>query len=193
MHAIETFYRGIRFRSRLESKWAAFFDEVGWRWQYEPIDFEGWIPDFVLFGRTEQIFVDVKPIFAPNQEIEAKIDRALGRARTHSLLEASFNRGEFDFVDPTARAALILAACPLEINSRFPGEWIIGWINASSTFWEWDEALFVGPPCGISSENHSWGDILDGRFFGGNENRRPMNPSPYWARATNTAQWKPRS
>lgn len=45
---IETVYRGIRFRSRAEARWAAFFDNVGWRWRYEPIDLEGYIPDFVV-------------------------------------------------------------------------------------------------------------------------------------------------
>jgi hypothetical protein len=30
--AIPTRYRNTNFRSRLEAKWAAFFDIVGWRW-----------------------------------------------------------------------------------------------------------------------------------------------------------------
>jgi len=36
--AIQTTYRGIRFRSRTEARWAAFFDELGWPWEYEPHD-----------------------------------------------------------------------------------------------------------------------------------------------------------
>jgi hypothetical protein len=44
--AIPTRYGGVQFRSRLEARWAAFFDLAGWRWQYEPIDLAGWIPDF---------------------------------------------------------------------------------------------------------------------------------------------------
>jgi hypothetical protein len=33
---IVTEYAGARFRSRLEARWAAFFDLCGWRWEYEP-------------------------------------------------------------------------------------------------------------------------------------------------------------
>lgn len=33
--AIETSYKGYRFRSRLEARWAVFFDELGIKWEYE--------------------------------------------------------------------------------------------------------------------------------------------------------------
>jgi hypothetical protein len=54
--AIETKYAGTIFRSRLEARWAAFFDVFGWSWVYEPFDLEGWLPDFLL-----------KPV-SPNRE-----------------------------------------------------------------------------------------------------------------------------
>jgi hypothetical protein len=41
-----TMYSGVQFRSRLEATWAAFFDLANWQWKYEPIDLEGWVPDF---------------------------------------------------------------------------------------------------------------------------------------------------
>jgi hypothetical protein len=48
--AIETRYKGYRFRSRLEARWAVFFDALGLSWEYEPEGFEtdaGWyLPDF---------------------------------------------------------------------------------------------------------------------------------------------------
>ena len=53
--AIETSYRGCRFRSRLEARWAVFFDALHWDWQYERegyvLGWEGndklpWLPDF---------------------------------------------------------------------------------------------------------------------------------------------------
>lgn len=37
--AIETHYAGCRFRSRLEARWAVFFDTLGIRWEYEPQGF----------------------------------------------------------------------------------------------------------------------------------------------------------
>lgn len=50
--AIETTYKGCRFRSRLEARWAVFFDTLGVRWEYEPEGFElpsgRYLPDFRL-------------------------------------------------------------------------------------------------------------------------------------------------
>jgi hypothetical protein len=51
--AIETRYAGCRFRSRLEARWAVFFDVLKVKWEYEPegfaLDKSGWyLPDFRL-------------------------------------------------------------------------------------------------------------------------------------------------
>lgn len=52
LQAIETRYKGYRFRSRLEARWAVFFDALGVQWQYEPegFDLDGvlYLPDFYL-------------------------------------------------------------------------------------------------------------------------------------------------
>ena len=61
--AIPTAYNGRQYRSRLEAKWAAFFDLLKWPFEYEPIDFGSWSPDFQLISPIGQpIFVEVKPI-----------------------------------------------------------------------------------------------------------------------------------
>ena len=60
MNAIPTTYQGIRFRSRLEARWAAAFDNLGWPWVYEPIDLAGYIPDFIL-DLAKPMLVEVKP------------------------------------------------------------------------------------------------------------------------------------
>lgn len=49
---IPTNYNSVLYRSRLEAKWAAFFDLLHWEVQYEPFDLQGYIPDFVLSGTT---------------------------------------------------------------------------------------------------------------------------------------------
>ena len=51
--AIETYYKGYRFRSRLEARWAVFFDAAGIKYEYEPEGFvmsDGtkYLPDFYL-------------------------------------------------------------------------------------------------------------------------------------------------
>lgn len=48
---IETQYNGYRFRSRLEARWAVFFDTLGVEYEYEPEGFElpngmRYLPDF---------------------------------------------------------------------------------------------------------------------------------------------------
>ena len=53
MKVIETKYNGFLFRSRLEARWAVFFDSLGIEWSYEPEGFEfkdgtRYLPDFYL-------------------------------------------------------------------------------------------------------------------------------------------------
>lgn len=71
MRALETSYKGYRFRSRLEARWAVLFDRLHLTWAYEPEGYELrsgalYLPDFVLrtsaspFGLTS-LFVEVKP------------------------------------------------------------------------------------------------------------------------------------
>lgn len=60
--AIPTDYRGVHFRSRLEAKWACFFDNVGWPWEYEPFDLQGYIPDFILPLKPGHVLFEVKPV-----------------------------------------------------------------------------------------------------------------------------------
>lgn len=69
-----TTYAGVNFRSRLEARWACFFDLTSCiEWQYEPIDLDGWSPDFLLrlkgwkswdadmLGCDHQWLAEVKP------------------------------------------------------------------------------------------------------------------------------------
>lgn len=62
--AIETEYRDFRFRSRLEARWAVFFDAVGISWEYEPEGYDAdgvwYLPDFRVKFDDEQFFVEVK-------------------------------------------------------------------------------------------------------------------------------------
>jgi hypothetical protein len=61
---IDTNYNGYRFRSRLEARWAIFFDCVGLNYGYEVEGFEfngrRYLPDFYL--PLTRCFVEVKPV-----------------------------------------------------------------------------------------------------------------------------------
>ena len=65
---IETIYNGYRFRSRLEARWAVFFDNMDIRYRYEHEGFERsfgpgeptlrylpdfWFPDYDVFGEVK--------------------------------------------------------------------------------------------------------------------------------------------
>ena len=69
MKPVDTEFRGYLFRSRLEARWAIFFDACGVDWEYEPEGYdlgEGlcYVPTFLLHvvdGRCGgDLFVDVK-------------------------------------------------------------------------------------------------------------------------------------
>ena len=62
--AIETVYNGYKFRSRLEARWAVFFDKLGITYEYEHEGYDlgvaGWyLPDFWL--PDMQVWVEIKP------------------------------------------------------------------------------------------------------------------------------------
>jgi hypothetical protein len=62
IQAIETKYKGYRFRSRLEARWAVFFDALGIEWEYEKEGFTNgkdfYLPDFYL--PHHKVWVEVK-------------------------------------------------------------------------------------------------------------------------------------
>lgn len=65
LKAINTFYKGVYFRSRLEARWAIFFDSLEIEWEYETagFDLEGikYLPDFWLPTFNKGMYVEVKP------------------------------------------------------------------------------------------------------------------------------------
>lgn len=68
---IETFYRGYRFRSRLEARWGVFFDALGVAWAYEPEGFvlpsgTKYLPDFYL--PEHGYWIDIKPRICSQEE-----------------------------------------------------------------------------------------------------------------------------
>lgn len=63
LRAIQTAYRGYRFRSRLEARWAVFLDSLGVPYEYEPEGFRlgrvHYLPDFWL--PEQQLWLEIKP------------------------------------------------------------------------------------------------------------------------------------
>lgn len=85
--AIPTNYGGFFFRSRLEARWAVYFDAIGWAWNYEVEGFElgggvRYLPDF-WFPKFD-LYAEIKREGAPDSEF-AKAE-AFARAGKNILL-----------------------------------------------------------------------------------------------------------
>ena len=65
---IETVYKGYKFRSRLEARWAVFFEEMGFDWSYEVEGFNlpsgaRYLPDFFIKNHEHcyDYWYEIKP------------------------------------------------------------------------------------------------------------------------------------
>ena len=70
---LETFYKGYRFRSRLEARWAVFFDAAGIQYGYEPQGYKlsdgtCYLPDFFL--PEFKAYVEIKPTGISGPELQ---------------------------------------------------------------------------------------------------------------------------
>jgi len=139
--AIETQYRGYRFRSRLEARYAVFFDALGITWQYELEGYDlgelGWyLPDFWLPEvRTREgnpgTWIEVKGTEPTEKEMAC--GAALARGSEHPVLigvgmpdrqSDSYYPGnlwEVDGFGDTWMAFLMCRDCGC-IYIHFPGE-----------------------------------------------------------------------
>ncbi len=124
--AIPTVYRNVRFRSRLEAKWAALFDICGLQWEYEPFDMGansgGYIPDF-LIQLARPTLVEVKPITSPSEfrAPQKKLARCGWTGPALVLGSSLYLHPDDDLPEITARGTL---ACGVD-----------GWSRMGRTAW----------------------------------------------------------
>jgi hypothetical protein len=188
--AIPTNYRGRRYRSRLEARWAAFFDLLSWGAEYEPYDLGKWSPDFLL-SKMETL-VEVKPLSSFDPDVWEKAASASeGCGKFYQGLEP-----ELDYelsgllltrtapvIDETGRVQLGWFAVP-DQNGFNPQPAYLGWLSSNLTperepaiihternGW-WSTRGYFGP----------WSDYLSPRFYA-------EHTLKLWATATNTVQW----
>lgn len=136
--AIETAYNGYKFRSRLEARWAVFFDALGVEYRYETEGYEvewgdkkyRYLPDFYL--PKFDIYAEVKgtddALFADSEKIGHMID---------------YNSS------PIAKGLLILGPIPSPTNF----EW--GNIPMFSML-SWDRGVKHDL---ATFQTHPWGDV----------------------------------
>ena len=86
-----TVYRGITFRSRLESRWAVYFDTLRLKWSYEPypIKLSGghtYTPDFLVMGAVKHKGLwEVKPSL-PTDDVYETLKQVSRKEKTNVFL-----------------------------------------------------------------------------------------------------------
>lgn len=172
--AIPTEFEGVVFRSRLEARWAAAFTELGWHWNYEPFDLDGWIPDFHLEGT---ILVEVKP-FTFREQWGATISKIV------SAMESSQN-----FVEVLLLGTDIFPPIDGYNNPQ------LGWLlTRQSGDWEVENAMLyvMDGRFDFSAENgrrSRLGRAIVEKFQ--HYSPSPSSVSGIWAAACNNSKWKP--
>lgn len=174
-YGIPTEYRGIRFRSRTEARWAAFFDMLPWPWVYEPIDLSGYIPDYILRFEHADLLVEVKPATS---------------AEDPMMEDAKLKIDESGWGDE----ALLLGAFPFDLDEH-TAQPVIGLMRSQDRgVWIWDEArAFWCLSCGRPSLLNAAGSWHCRQCGAGDGNAHVGNVEPLaglWAEAANRVQWR---
>jgi hypothetical protein len=183
--AIPTEYKGRIYRSRLEARWAAFFDRLDLAAEYEPFDLGSWSPDFLL--SAIDTLIEVKPLTAFDPDtwskiISACIEQKLKKAIVLTTVAPILDRGV---------AWIGWAGMPW--STPTPGAYLragIAWYGHES------QPTFVADITCISSDGFfstSGAELLFRDFSLRTAADAPASYGEYtmelWARATSDVQW----
>jgi hypothetical protein len=181
---IATYQSGIRYRSRLEARWAAFFDLIGWRAFYEPFDLDGYIPDFILHGHSERILVEVKPVADKDDPLfkatTAKIEKS---GWPHEALIVSYFLPESKVWSVPCVGWLSERVGDATFNDKYTVK------DIEIKLW-WELAPFHdGDGLGFGHEYGSYHNRITG---GNNKGIGSSDPKieRYWREAGNAVQWR---
>lgn len=184
---IPTSYRQARFRSRLEARWASFFDLIGWKWTYEPLDADVYIPDFLIHG-PRPFFVEVGPCILPDDFVQKATKPAAAIAELrHDVLIVGVNA---------------LADIPPGVDGP-----TAGWLgeaywqvpdDGGGDYFDWDAGIWhVCRPCGVYAVHHATNSYMSRPcgHYDGDHHLGPADPyaiDRLWNHAGTVTQWKPR-
>jgi hypothetical protein len=191
MRSIPTRYAGIEYRSRLEARWAAFFDRIGWHYTYEPFDADGYIPDFAIHG-DRPMLVEVKPavVLADYATPAGKMRAAVDGHWTGDLLVLGVDPlphwGYRDHEHPVAGLLGQYGLVPHPGGDVTEGH---GWYFSEGL---WNTCLGCGQ-VGIVHSTQSFADRPCGHYEGGCAHA-PMTGDVirrHWAAACNEVKWGP--
>jgi hypothetical protein len=174
-------HNGIKYRSLLEAKWASFFTRIGWQYEYEPFEGNGYIPDFLIHG-DKPLLVEIKPA-ATRQELlkhTDKMERGLRGIWSGDLLVV----GVSPFVMPDAQRYMPVIGLLGEASADDAWDWGSAEMfactmcrpSAPSVCHEY--MSFTGRPCGHYDGDHHRGALLLTRI------------QHEWKQACNEVQWR---
>lgn len=127
-NAIETKYKGFKFRSRLEARWAVFFDALQIRWEYEP---EGYtlssgvyyLPDFYLPFVNSGVWIEVKPMHSSAESVKT------ASLKLNNLVNTTQTMGMLVTGDPVTNVELAYGSVDV-----IPYSWNMMWPNDGEDF-----------------------------------------------------------
>jgi len=163
LKAIETKYKGFRFRSRLEARHAVFMDALNIRWEYEVQGFEldvgrylpdFWLPDF-------KAFLEIKPDYENNEKLSTLVEE-------HGDCVGHLIYGGFGTLNPRIESVCTDLGSDSGGTGYFETTWEIC-ANCSRAFihFDTDNSLFLDTgfekhyspcPCGKPKPLFEWND-----------------------------------
>jgi hypothetical protein len=206
--AMPTKYGGIEFRSRLEARWACFFDRIGWKWTYEPLDGNAYIPDFLvhvnhavklaafvgeLMRSATSKLQRMSPIEGDDYHRLLAYLPALEAVR-YPLLQLSPVPTLLE-VKPAVTKAQYRAAIPkmtTGLAGRWDGQlWIVGADPLPAWEWEPGEPAYPRdwPPLGLVGSRRDGAGWDFGVHFWWPGAAEPIRAA--WAAACNATKWRP--
>ena len=172
--AIQTEYNGYKFRSRLEARWAVFFDTLGIEYEYEPEGYElkngmKYLPDFYLPDLN--LWVEVKGFLTEYDEEKIR-NFAIGKRV--ALLREIPNPKQDEIFN-------VISWSPYGENGKFlAGEMYSGEIckNGEPMYiWDAPYAFCVCPACGkIGYEFEGRGGRICGHEYLGDKEYSGAHP-----------------
>lgn len=199
MRGIPTMHNGIKYRSLLEAKWASFFTRIGWQFEYEPFEGNGYIPDFLIHGETP-LLVEVKPAGTRLDLIShiAKVRHGLQGVWDKDILIVGVSPLFLPLESGLPVAGLLGEAVTSRRIAGVDGNGQTVLSQSTETTWEFGSGLwfachscggqairvhhthmsFAGRPCGHYEGDHHIGWIPQREI------------ERYWKRACNEVQWR---
>ncbi len=165
--AIETIYNGYRFRSRLEARWAVFFDALRIEYQYEPEGYDlgeaGWyLPDFWL--PQVSMFAEVKPREFTEEELFKCYQLALQSGFAVLVLDGMPEQTNY------------WAFIPCRHNEpwgwenqepKYPGTYVMDYLlHDDNQYWLHENRFFADPGLTCNTFEHRFDDWIKSELGG---------------------------